>query len=98
MEKPCMRITLDGVQENEWFKLNPGSIDFYRVFYSDEMIAQLEPYIKDLNLPPADRANVLSDVFAVCRSGRSPITQVLNRTETILQIYIHMHKHYFDQI
>lgn len=78
MEKGCLRITLTGVSPSEWFKLNPGQIDYYRVFYTPEMIQQLEGAIKDKSLPEPDRAGVLDDVFAVCKSGRQPISMVRN--------------------
>lgn len=72
-----MKITLTGVQPGEWVKLNPGTVDFYRIMYTSEMLQQISPSIRDLTLPVADRVGILSDVYTVCRAGKQPLIQVL---------------------
>ena len=47
-----MVLILDD-QTNNWIKLNPGQIGFYRTLYSTEMLEDLIPGIK--TLPAVDR-------------------------------------------
>lgn len=75
MEETTFTTCLYGVKAEDCVVINPGSVDFYRIFYTPEMLAQFEPAIKNLSLAVADRTSILSDVFAVCRSGRAPILQ-----------------------
>ena len=47
------------------FKVNGGTVGFYRVMYPGDMVAQLLPAIQDLSLTPKDRLGLQSDLFAL---------------------------------
>lgn len=68
MDKRETEVILNGVNENDWVKLNPGSAGFYRVQYSNEMLQMFKPAVSDLSLPPLDRLGLLGDLFALVRS------------------------------
>ncbi len=49
-------------------KLNPGDVGYYRVQYDGAMLAALTRSLD--HLPPADRANLVSDTWALVEAGR----------------------------
>ena len=53
----------------EWVKFNAGTVGFYRVRYSAEMLTKLARGIKERTLSPADRLGLTADMFALCRAG-----------------------------
>jgi aminopeptidase 2 len=59
-----------------YYKLNTSVTGFYRVNYTDEGIARLRSAIPHLN--KKDRIGVLSDVFALAKSGVGSTSQVLD--------------------
>lgn len=56
--------------------MNPGTVGYYRVRYTPEMLAQLIPAIRAKTLPPLDRLGVVDDLFALVRAGQSSTTDV----------------------
>ncbi|ODM99382.1 Puromycin-sensitive aminopeptidase [Orchesella cincta] len=77
MDSQSMTVTIPNVSENEWVKLNPGTIGFYRVQYPPEILEQFLPAIQQKVLPPVDRLGLLDDVFALVQSGQTGTTNVL---------------------
>ncbi|XP_071942533.1 puromycin-sensitive aminopeptidase-like [Antedon mediterranea] len=73
-------VTLD-VPEGKWVKLNPGAVGFYRAHYSSEMLDALIPSIKDCSLPPRDRLNLESDLFALAKAGAASTVDALRVME-----------------
>ncbi|KAJ7390104.1 hypothetical protein OS493_027136 [Desmophyllum pertusum] len=69
LDKASCIVTVNGVKPNQWVKLNPGQVGFYRVQYSPAMLELLLPAINDNSLPPRDRLGLQSDLFALCRAG-----------------------------
>lgn len=65
------------VSENSWVKINPGTIGFYRTYYSQEAMSLLLPAVKDRALPPLDRLGLLDDLFAMVQAGRASTVEVL---------------------
>jgi puromycin-sensitive aminopeptidase len=70
MKSKQINLTVEGVLQYEWLKLNPSSFAFYRVNYPIEMLDRFVTSIEDKSMPPPDRLNILSDLFAVIQSGR----------------------------
>jgi puromycin-sensitive aminopeptidase len=70
-------ITLSGVSEADWVKVNPGTVGFYRTRYTPELLVQLIPAIKNKTLPPLDRLGMLDDLFALVQAGHSETPDVL---------------------
>lgn len=67
-------LTLRGVAADEWVKLNPGTVGFYRTRYPSDMLARFTPAIRDKTLPPLDRLGLLDDLFAlVSRAVRGAV-------------------------
>lgn len=70
MKTKQINITVVGVLQYEWLKLNPSSFAFYRVNYPIKMLDRFVTSIEDKSMPPPDRLNILSDLFAIIQSGR----------------------------
>lgn len=64
-------VFIEGVTDNDWIKINPGTIGFYRTQYSPEMLERFVPAISDLSLPPLDRLGLHDDLFALVQNGSS---------------------------
>lgn len=62
---------LEDMPEGVWVKLNPGTVGYYRVNYSPEMLAAFLPSIVDLSMPPLDRLGLLNDLFAMVAAGHA---------------------------
>lgn len=80
-------IEVDDMGDNDWVKINPGTVGFYRTHYTPEMINLLIPAIKNQSLPPLDRLGLVDDLFALVQGGRASTREVLElidayRTET----------------
>jgi len=71
-----MNLHIKGCQSNDWIKLNPGQVGFYRVNYSAEMLQRLTPAIQTLK--PVDRLGLASDLFALAYAGYSATTNFLD--------------------
>jgi aminopeptidase N len=73
---PEESLLLDGTAEfaagrcGDPVKLNFGAVGYYRVQYDAAMYAALARVID--RLPPADRANLVSDTWALVETGRVP--------------------------
>jgi len=55
---------------SSWVKGNAAQTAFYRIRYSDELLAQLGDAIESMKLAPVDRLGVQSDCFALAKSGQ----------------------------
>ncbi len=60
----------------EWIKLNPKSIGFYRTQYPDEMLTRLIPAIQSKKLDSVERLQLQSDLFALARAGYDDTVKV----------------------
>lgn len=60
------------------FQLNPGSIGYYRVQYSSELLKRLIPAIRNKELDAIDRIGVVNDLFHMVKFGYSSTTSLLN--------------------
>jgi puromycin-sensitive aminopeptidase len=76
LDKSSMSITLDNVSADDWVKINPGTIGFYRTEYPPEMLSQFLPAITDKTLPPLDRLGLVDDLFALVQAGQSSTVEV----------------------
>lgn len=70
-------ITIPGVTDKDWIKINPGTVGFYRTKYPSEMLANLIPAVQDKSLPPLDRLGLLDDLFALVQAGHTSTVEVL---------------------
>lgn len=77
LDKSEAEVVISGIGENDWVKLNPGSVGFYRVQYSNEMLQLFKPAVSNLSLPPLDRLGLLGDLFALVQSGQTSTDQAL---------------------
>lgn len=71
-----MQIHLQGCNPDDWIKINPGQIGFYRVNYSPEMLQRLTPSIQTLE--SVDRLGLESDLFALSYAGYTTTDNFLN--------------------
>ncbi|XP_022788315.1 puromycin-sensitive aminopeptidase-like [Stylophora pistillata] len=81
LEDNTCTVTVSGVGKDQWIKLNPGQVGFYRVQYSSDMLDLLLPAIKDHSLPARDRLGLQSDLFALAQAGLTSTTEFLKLAE-----------------
>ncbi|XP_069607811.1 puromycin-sensitive aminopeptidase [Ranitomeya imitator] len=84
MDKPEMTVALEGVTSDQWVKLNPGTVGFYRTQYSPSMLDNLLPGIRDLSLQPVDRLGLQNDLFSLARAGIISTVEVLKVMEAFV--------------
>ncbi|XP_032574226.1 puromycin-sensitive aminopeptidase isoform X3 [Drosophila sechellia] len=77
LDKSLMEVTLDNVDEDDWIKINPGTVGYYRTRYSQEMLEQLMPAVEKMELPPLDRLGLIDDMFAMVQAGHASTADVL---------------------
>ncbi|GLH04429.1 Aminopeptidase [Gryllus bimaculatus] len=81
LETHSAELILSDVSSEDWVKVNPGTVGFYRTQYPSEMLAQFVPAVKDKSLPPLDRLGLLDDLFALVQAGQAPTVEVLKLME-----------------
>ncbi|XP_058458878.1 puromycin-sensitive aminopeptidase isoform X1 [Malaya genurostris] len=81
MDKESVEITIDAVEPNEWVKLNPASIGYYRTQYTATLLDQFLPEISSNKMQPLDRLGLLDDLFALVQAGRSSTVDALKVME-----------------
>jgi aminopeptidase N len=81
-------VLLDGAAEiaagrcGDAVKLNPGDVGYYRVQYDAALLAALTRSID--RLPPADRANLLGDTWALVEAGRTAPAAFFDLVERLI--------------
>jgi puromycin-sensitive aminopeptidase len=78
MKNRSMEVVIEGVKESDWVKVNPGTVGFYRVQYSPEMLGLFRDAIRNKTLPPLDRLGLLDDAFAMVQAGQTTTMAVLD--------------------
>ncbi|CAH2301805.1 puromycin-sensitive aminopeptidase isoform X1 [Pelobates cultripes] len=84
MDKPETTVVLEGVRADQWVKINPGTVGFYRTQYSPTMLESLLPGIRDLSLQPVDRLGLQNDLFSLARAGMTSTVEVLKVMEAFV--------------
>lgn len=79
-----IQILVPDVGVNDWIKINPGTIGFYRTQYSPDMLERLIPAVQDKSLPPLDRLGLLDDLFAMVQAGHASTVEVLKLLEAFV--------------
>uniref|UniRef100_A0A8C6TYS3 Puromycin-sensitive aminopeptidase n=1 Tax=Neogobius melanostomus TaxID=47308 RepID=A0A8C6TYS3_9GOBI len=84
LDRPETSITVSGVRPDQWIKVNPGTVGFYRIQYSSSMLESLLPGIRDLSLQPVDRLGLQNDLFSLARAGMLSTVEVLKLMEAFV--------------
>ncbi|TMS23086.1 Puromycin-sensitive aminopeptidase [Larimichthys crocea] len=84
LDRPETTITLSGVSPDQWVKINPGTVGFYRIQYSSSMLESLLPGVRDLSLQPVDRLGLQNDLFSLSRAGMISTVEVLKLMEAFV--------------
>jgi puromycin-sensitive aminopeptidase len=66
------------VRPGGWLKLNAGQSGFYRVRYPEELFRPLVSRLERGGFPVSECLGILSDVFALTRSGHAAASQALD--------------------
>ncbi|EDW72803.2 uncharacterized protein Dwil_GK16986 [Drosophila willistoni] len=82
LDKSSMEVVLEGVTANDWIKINPGTVGYYRTCYSKEMLEQLLPAVEKMELPPLDRLGLIDDMFAMVQAGQASTAEVLKLVDS----------------
>lgn len=71
-DKETTDVTIDDVSEDDWIKINPGTVGFYRTQYLPEMLEAFvkREVIQKRVLPPLDRLGLLDDLCALIQAGK----------------------------
>ncbi|XP_023932531.1 puromycin-sensitive aminopeptidase, partial [Lingula anatina] len=69
LEEKSATVVLENVKPEDWVKVNPGSVAFYRTQYSTTMLEALLPGIRSHALSPRDRLGLQNDLFALAMAG-----------------------------
>ncbi|MBI2196944.1 M1 family metallopeptidase [Candidatus Daviesbacteria bacterium] len=77
-------MTISGIKDNEWIKLNAGEASLVRVDYPQEYLKKLEEAVKNGKLPAVDRLGLIRDSFSLAESGQSPTTLSLELTQSYM--------------
>ena len=81
LEGEKSEIVLNDIRPDEWFKMNPGQVGFYRTCYEPELLKHLVSAIDHQTLPPLDRLGILDDLFALVQAGHSSTVEALTLLE-----------------
>ncbi|XP_034043789.1 puromycin-sensitive aminopeptidase isoform X2 [Thalassophryne amazonica] len=84
LDSPETTVNLSGVGPDQWVKVNPGTVGFYRIQYSSSMLDNLLPGIRDLSLSPVDRLGLQNDLFSLSRAGMISTVEVLKLMEAFV--------------
>ncbi|RWS23543.1 Puromycin-sensitive aminopeptidase-like protein, partial [Leptotrombidium deliense] len=84
LDSKSTETVLTGVSPNEWIKLNPNCVSFYRVHYTSEMSSQFLSSVKDKSMPPLDRLGLQNDLFAMVQEGRASTVDLLKLLEAFV--------------
>ena len=68
--------------KSPWIKINSGQNGLYRVSYDEPELSILGERIRKGQMPPADSWGIENDVFALARSGRTPVKGYLDFVES----------------
>jgi len=71
MDQKTMDVTLPNLGPSDFFKLNPDFVGYFRVQYSSQDLDTLCTAVKNKELSPIDRLNILDDVFSLIVSGKA---------------------------
>lgn len=71
-DKETTEVTIEDVSENDWIKINPDTVGFYRTQYLPEMLETFvkQEVIQKRVLPPLDRLGLLDDLCALIQAGK----------------------------
>lgn len=78
-------IPLPNIGTNDWVKINPGTVGFYRTQYSSDMLTRFIPAIHDKSLPPLDRLGLLDDLFAMVQAGQTSTVEALKLMQAFIK-------------
>ncbi|XP_012990861.1 puromycin-sensitive aminopeptidase isoform X2 [Esox lucius] len=84
LDSPETTITINNVSPDQWVKINPGTVGFYRIQYSSAMLESLLPGVRDLTLLPVDRLGLQNDLFSLARAGMISTVEVLKLMEAFV--------------
>lgn len=76
-----LTVEIDDVDDDDWIKINPGTVGYFRTRYTPEMLRTFIPSIANGTLPPLDRLGLVDDLFALVAAGRAPTSQALELIE-----------------
>ncbi|KAM7358359.1 puromycin-sensitive aminopeptidase [Cochliomyia hominivorax] len=77
LDQKSMEVVLEDVSADDWIKINPGTVGYYRTRYSKEMLEKLMPAVRNMELPPLDRLGLIDDMFAMVQAGQASTAEVL---------------------
>ncbi|KAI9588021.1 puromycin-sensitive aminopeptidase isoform X1 [Glossina fuscipes] len=77
MKEKCMEVVVNDVRPDDWIKINPGTVGYYRTRYSNGMLEKLTPAVKNMELPPLDRLGLINDMFAMVQAGQASTAEAL---------------------
>ncbi|KAK9876800.1 hypothetical protein WA026_015038 [Henosepilachna vigintioctopunctata] len=77
LEEQDLKMFLPNVNSDDWIKLNPGAVGYYRVHYSPELITKIGTAITNGAIPVLDRLIILDDLFHMVKYEYTSITEIM---------------------
>ena len=82
MSDKSTELILPNISANDWVKLNPKVMGFYRVDYSTEMLSNLKSAIASKAIGAVDRLQIINDLLALNLAGNIRTRVILSLLES----------------
>lgn len=78
-DQETLEVTIENVNADDWVKINPGTVAFYRTQYLPEMLEAFENHkvIQKKIVSPLDRLGLVDDLFALVKAGKATTVKVI---------------------
>lgn len=78
-DKETIEVTVENVKFDDWIKINPGVVAFYRTQYLPEMLLEFEKnkVVQKKIFSPLDRLGLVDDLFALVKAGKAKTVEVI---------------------
>ena len=80
LEDKSMTVSLENLEDQTWYKVNPEFVGYYRVAYDDADVNNMEMLkaaIQSQTLSEVDRLGLLDDLFALVQAGKAKTVDAL---------------------
>lgn len=79
-DKETIEVTIDNVTDDDWIKINPGTVAFYRTQYLPEMLEVFEKQkvVQNKVFSSLDRLGLVDDLFALVKAGKAKTVEVIS--------------------
>lgn len=77
LEEKSSQVVVEGVNPDDWIKINVNAVGFYHVLYESSHLQELLPAVESKTLSALDRWSLQNDLFALVQAGEASTVDVL---------------------